>query len=241
MQSVNPLSISAIKREAKGHLSGKWREVIQLHLIPVLISIVLTGGIYGFDLFSVTRIINEESEGSLLLNFLITFITVGITFALLDMVRSNTYRISPLKDSFQVFSSKYFVPVFIIQLLQVLFITLWSLLFLIPGIIKSFSYSQAFYVFKDKREEGVYPSALDCITISRELMNGHKLELFVLYLSFIGWFILEGITFGAAALYVRPYLNTSLAVFYDQLAANDVQVLSSVISEADDEEGFGEY
>lgn len=169
MSASTQLSVSDIKREAKEQLSGRWREVILLHLIPVAIAVLFTGGIYGLDLMSLTRIYNTGDQVDLVVSFLVTFISIGISFTLLDMIRSREYTVKPLPDSVQVFSKKLFIPVFIIQLLQVVFVTLWSFLFIIPGIIKSYAYSQAFFIYKDRRNSTPeeYPTSLECITESR--------------------------------------------------------------------------
>lgn len=246
MSASTQLSVSDIKREAKEQLSGRWREVILLHLIPVAIAVLFTGGIYGLDLMSLTRIYNTGDQVDLVVSFLVTFISIGISFTLLDMIRSREYTVKPLPDSVQVFSKKLFIPVFIIQLLQVVFVTLWSFLFIIPGIIKSYAYSQVFFIYKDRRNSTPeeYPTSLECITESREMMNGHKLDLFVLHLSFIGWHILEAFTLGIAALYVRPYLNTAEAVFYDRLAEEQGMTVSPsphVYKTTEDEDGFADF
>lgn len=246
MSASTQLSVSDIKREAKEQLSGRWREVILLHLIPVAIAVLFTGGIYGLDLMSLTRIYNTGDQVDLVVSFLVTFISIGISFTLLDMIRSREYTVKPLPDSVQVFSKKLFIPVFIIQLLQVVFVTLWSFLFIIPGIIKSYAYSQAFFIYKDRRNSTPeeYPTSLECITESREMMNGHKLDLFVLHLSFIGWHLLEAFTLGIAALYVRPYLNTAEAVFYDRLAEEQGMTVSPsphVYKTTEDEDGFADF
>ncbi len=151
MNSAHYLSPSELKRKAREELAGNWREVILLHLVPVLISVLLTGGIYGLDLWSISRLANEQGETSVLANFLVSFITIGISFTLLDMIRTEQYKINALKDSFRVFSRPFFIPVFLIQLLQSLFIALWTLVFIIPGIVKGYAYSQAFFIFKDKK------------------------------------------------------------------------------------------
>lgn len=246
MSASTQLSVSDIKREAKEQLSGRWREVILLHLIPVAIAVLFTGGIYGLDLMSLTRIYNTGDQVDLVVSFLVTFISIGISFTLLDMIRSREYTVKPLPDSVQVFSKKLFIPVFIIQLLQVVFVTLWSFLFIIPGIIKSYAYSQAFFIYKDRRNSTPeeYPTSLECITESREMMNGHKLDLFVLHLSFIGWHLLEAFTLGIAALYVRPYLNTAEAVFYDRLAEKQGMTVSPsphVYTTTEEEDGFADF
>lgn len=96
-----------------------------------------------------------------------------------------------------------------------LYTALWSLLFVIPGIIKGISYSAAPFIMADNPGMG----ANEAITRSRELMNGHKMDYFVLNLSFILWYLLCGITLGLAAIYVVPYVETTIANFMKDLGA----------------------
>ena len=92
-----------------------------------------------------------------------------------------------------------------------LFVFLWSLLFFIPGIIKSFSYAMTQYILADCPNV----KARDALKLSMRIMNGHKADLFVFHLSFLGWAILGALTFGILNLfYVSPYMNSSLATFY---------------------------
>ncbi len=91
---------------------------------------------------------------------------------------------------------------------------LWSLLFLIPGIIKGLAYSQTMFLLAENPK-------MDAATAqkkSMELMEGHKMELFVLNLSFIPWYLLVAITFGLASIYVVPYVRTTLALFYKNIS-----------------------
>ena len=106
-----------------------------------------------------------------------------------------------------------FWPAFKVTFLTSLFTALWSLLFVIPGIIKTFSYSQAMYILAENPNIG----AREAIKRSMAMMEGHKMELFVLSLSFIGWGLLCGITFGIAAIWVVPYMNATMANFYNKI------------------------
>ncbi len=94
-----------------------------------------------------------------------------------------------------------------------LFTALWSLLFVIPGIIKSYSYSMAMYILAENPEIG----AREAINRSKAMMEGHKMELFVLHLSFIGWNLLGIITFGIAYIWVTPYMCATVANFYNSI------------------------
>lgn len=96
------------------------------------------------------------------------------------------------------------------------FVFLWALLFVIPGIVKSYAYSMTFYILNDN--PGM--TATDAIKESQRMMQGHKLELFLLHLSFIGWFLLCGLTFGILTLFVLPYLEAANFAFYENLKKN---------------------
>ena len=79
--------------------------------------------------------------------------------------------------------------------------------------MKSYSYAMTWYVLADHPEMG----ANEAITKSKEIMQGHRMELFILQLSFIGWFLLGSITFGLAYIYVIPYMETTIANFYNEI------------------------
>ena len=87
------------------------------------------------------------------------------------------------------------------------------LLLVIPGIIKAYSYSMTFYILRENPEM----TAGDAITASQKMMDGHKMDLFLLSLSFIGWAILASITFGIGYLWLIPYIYTAYAAFYETL------------------------
>ena len=99
--------------------------------------------------------------------------------------------------------------------LKTVFVALWSLLFFIPGIIKSLSYAMTNYILVD------YPelSANRAIDLSREMMKGHKYDLFYLYLGFAGWFILSMFTLGIGLFWLIPYAQVAQASFYQDVKA----------------------
>lgn len=102
----------------------------------------------------------------------------------------------------------------IVSLLVSVFTGLWSLLFFIPGIVKSYAYAMTYYIAKDNPNL----SANECINASIKMMKGHKRDLFLLDLSFIGWYMLSILTLGIGFLWLLPYINTSRAIFYVELA-----------------------
>ena len=97
------------------------------------------------------------------------------------------------------------------------FVAIGSMIFVIPGIIFSYSFSMAFYVINDHPEM----TAMEALRESRRLMNGHKMQYFILNLSFIGWMLLGSLCFGVGTLWATAYMSTANAVFYEELIAND--------------------
>ena len=106
-------------------------------------------------------------------------------------------------------------------MLTYIFVALWSMLFIIPGIIKSFSYAMTFYIKNDHPEY----SAIEAITESRRMMNGNKMRFFVLQLSFIGWWIVGALCLGVGTLWVTAYVSAANAEFYEDLKAKTYQYI----------------
>jgi uncharacterized membrane protein len=105
-------------------------------------------------------------------------------------------------------------------ILSKIFIFLWSLLFIIPGIIKTYSYAMTLFIISDNPTI----SGNEAITQSRKMMDGNKWNLFLLHLSFIGWFILGLFTFGLALIYIAPILKASELEFYHDIK-NRIEII----------------
>ena len=104
--------------------------------------------------------------------------------------------------------------VILVMFLRTLFLILWSLLFVIPGIVKAYSYRLVPYILKEHPEF----TGTQAITLSRKMMNGHKWDAFVLDLSFLGWVLLSVLTLGILSLfYVSPYINATDAELYEAI------------------------
>ena len=99
--------------------------------------------------------------------------------------------------------------------LRTLYVLLWAILFIIPGIVKTLAYAMTNYILVDHPEL----SANKAILLSNEMMKGHKYDLFYLYLSFAGWFILCVITLGIGFFWLIPYAQTAQASFYQDVKA----------------------
>jgi uncharacterized membrane protein len=99
------------------------------------------------------------------------------------------------------------------QLLIELFVMLWTFVFIIPGIIASYAYTQTFYIMLDNPDL----SPLEAIRASKQLMRGHKFEYFTLQLSFLGWAYLSIFTFGLLGIWLNPYMQVTMANYYNAL------------------------
>ena len=135
-------------------------------------------------------------------------VQLGYSQFLLKMHRGEDAQVKDLFSQFYRFAEG-----FCLYLLRGIFIVLWSMLFVIPGIVKSYSYAMAHFIMA----EDPSISCVDAITRSRQLMDGHKAELFVLRLSFIGWHFLCILTCGIGYLWLIPYQNAAEAAFYHNL------------------------
>lgn len=120
------------------------------------------------------------------------------------------------KDLFSYFNIFFkslglFVLIGIITLLGTIFL-------IIPGIIVALMYSQTFYILAEDPSKGIF----ECLEESSRLMSGHKWDFFVLELSFIGWWLLAGLTLGIGSLWVNPYQQVTEANFYLQLKYGNI-------------------
>lgn len=106
------------------------------------------------------------------------------------------------------------------RLLQTLYVLLWSLLFIIPGIIASYSYAMTGYILADNPDM----SADEAIARSKQMMDGNRWRLFCLQISFIGWSLLSSLlTFGIGDLWLTPYRQAASAAFYREISGTEVQ------------------
>lgn len=221
------------KREAKAQLSGKWKDAVLVALLPGLIVFLMTLFITWsyFTLFSDSGFnleIRANSGTNSLSNFASNALTIhmmtSVSFTFLDLIRNVKQEINPLKDAFRNFKGRYLWKILLLYLVRYALVFLWTLLLIIPGIIKSYSYSQCYFIMYDELNGEVYRDVgiMECITKSRQMMKGHKMELFLLQLSFIGWYLLSIITFGLALLWVIPYQTMAEAAFYENLRMKQV-------------------
>ncbi len=138
-------------------------------------------------------------------------LTLGLTMIFLGLTRNESPEVNTLFSGFS-----YMGPAILLNIMIAVFTFLWSLLFVIPGIIKGISYSMAYFVLADNPEL----SANEALDESKRITSGHIGDLFVLYLSFIPWFLLGAITCGLALIYVVPYVQATMANYYLELKDN---------------------
>jgi uncharacterized membrane protein len=131
---------------------------------------------------------------------------IGIVMFYLTVVRKqSTPRVGQIFEGFN-----YFGAGFVASLLMTLFIILWALLLIIPGIVACLSYSMTYFILAENPQT----RGLDAIRKSRDMMKGYRWKLFCLGLRFIGWLILGILSLGIGFLWIIPYFWTSLANFY---------------------------
>ena len=160
-------------------------------------------------------------------SFLVTPpLSLGVCMIYLGLTEGKKAEVGTLFQGFQSFGKSIWLSI-----LVAVFTFLWTLLLYIPGIIKGLSYSMAFYVLADNPEM----TAREALRESKEIMHGHKWELFVLQLSFILWMILGVFTLGFAYIYVVPYMSTTVANFYQKIKRQP-QVVETPVEEVPVEE-----
>lgn len=169
---------------------------------------VLTVLVYSAIISAVSTIATPVGT---LANFVIVGpFTLGLTKMFLKQARDN--EVMNIGDLFKAFSED-FKESFLLGLMVSVFVTLWSLLLIVPGIIKFYAYSMAFYIKADHPEYGWK----QCLEESQIMMDGHKADLFVLSLSFIGWEIVGALCLGVGTLWVEAYQQASYAQFYESI------------------------
>ncbi len=150
--------------------------------------------------------------------FLAVLITIpvgyGVMIWFLEFYRGERGAEPDHKTIFSFFDD--YIRIFFTIFLAGIYTALWSLLFIIPGIIKGLSYSMTTYILKDHPELQFN----DAIELSMRMMKGNKMRLFLMYLNFMMWTTLSIFTLGIALLWVVPYMHTTLAAFYEDLRAD---------------------
>lgn len=180
------------RQSAWKSLSGKWGVCVLAFLIFDLVSAACAGGSY----VGIGAVIGLIIMGPM---------TVGASIIALNVARDKEVEVGMLFKGFNDFTRSL-----VLYITNDILIALWSLLFIIPGIIKSFSYSMSYYILIDDPNI----SANDARKKSMEMMKGNKWRLFCLEFSFIGWALLSLLTFGILMFWIAPYIEVAKAKFY---------------------------
>ncbi|CAI9386852.1 DUF975 family protein [Niallia sp. Sow4_A1] len=209
------MKIKQIKTEARQALRGYWGKGVFISFIYFFVSMVLTtivdilfsGGIHNW-LYQEYSPVGSEF-GNFIISLLYIPLTVGIIWFYLGLVRTENPQVSQI---FSIYTNVALsVKLIGTNIMIGIFTFLWSLLFLIPGIIKGLAYSQTMLLLKDNPEFGIF----EAITESRRRMDGYKWKYFLLGLSFIGWGLLCILSIGIGFLWLVPYVYTANATFYE--------------------------
>ena len=197
-------TISEYKDMALLSLEGKWGKAAIATLI-VFIILELFGSSPSFFMDPIPSMVLQGVFSLLLLP-----LVWGHFIFFLRLIRDENLDYGHLFDGF----NQYF-RIFLAELLKGIYILLWALLLIIPGLIKEYSYAMTEFILKDNPEM----SGEEAICESMRLMQGHKMQLFLLDLSMIGWLILSILTLGIGLLFLLPYNYTAHAHFYEDLKA----------------------
>ena len=229
-----------LKRSAAGIIRGSKPSAISVGVVYLLLSIVIglltsrllsvniseseamnylqyvMNGNYDYALQYIDRM--QPPLSSILLDIILrvvmSIVSAGFILFLLNTIRNTAPCFGNLLDGFG-----FFFKIILLNLLEGVFISLWSLLLFFPGIIAFYRYRQAIYILIDDPSK----SPLQCIRESKEMMKGRKWELFVLDLSFIGWLILASVpVIGyAVRVWTVPCIAMTKALYYERLSKKE--------------------
>lgn len=226
-----PLDNKVIKSNARDFIRGRlwmfWSVLLVVGIIESLAN-SLPQWIFGDRLSNLSDIIagnpdNIPKEISpsvfgwyYVLNVLITIVLIPLNIGVAQNVLawSRGEDVNKWKVLFGGFNSaKIFFKQVGVVVLNTILCALWAILLVVPGIIKGLAYSMYPYVLRDEPDLSVWQT----LKKSEAIMKGYKGKLFLMYLSFVGWFILGAFTFGILYIWLTPYIMTSTVKFYDDV------------------------
>ena len=252
-----PLDNKVIKSNARDFIRGRlwmfWSVLLVVGIIESLAN-SLPQWIFGDRLSNLSDIIAgnpdnipKEISSSVfgwyyVLNVLISIVLIPLNIGVAQNVLawSRGEDVNKWKVLFGGFNSaKIFFKQVGVVVLNTILCALWTILLVVPGIIKGLAYSMYPYVLRDEPDLSVWQT----LKKSEAIMKGYKGKLFLMYLSFVGWFILGAFTFGILYIWLTPYVMTSTVKFYDDVRRtyyNGTDPARPVFSISSDEENtFG--
>jgi uncharacterized membrane protein len=192
------------KNRALASLDSRWTTPVLCTLVFYLIFLAIG---------AVTNSLNEDitkNTISSLLYIAAIPLAWSVSVLFLDLIRGEQVSVSSL---FRGYKKPWWSKSLLIPLLVGIYTLLWTMLLIIPGLIKKYSYAMSYFVYRDNKEMGCDAA----IEESMRLMEGHKMDLFILDLSFIGWLLLSILTLGIGLLWLIPYVQAAHAHFYEDL------------------------
>jgi uncharacterized membrane protein len=187
---------SILMQQAKEALTGKWG----LAIGTIVVYMLIVGGISAIPFAGTVGMFIIGGPFAL-----------GLTSFTLNLSRDKEAKLEQIFGGFN-----NFVVALSAYLLMMVYVMLWMLLLIVPGIIAALSYSMTFYILAD--DDTI--SASDALKKSKQMMEGYKWKYFCLGLRFIGWALLCILTLGIGFLWLMPYMHVSMAKFYDDLKEN---------------------
>lgn len=197
------------KNRALASLDGKWTNAVVASLIVFLISGVGSSVVAlpaGNDIVASNGI-------SSIWGLICMPLSWGAEVYFLNLIRNLDISYERLFDGY-----KDFIRIFLAMFLVTIAVLFGLVLLIVPGIIIGLMFSMTEFILKDHPEMG----AADAIALSCRMTNGHKMEIFWLTLSFIGWFLLSCLTLGLGFLLLYPYYSATMAQYYEDLKAETV-------------------
>lgn len=189
---------SVLRVEAHAALQGKW----MMAAVATLIYMAIAGGLSSIPIL-----------GGILSFFISLPLGYGFVILMRSVFKGGDIDFAVLFEGFQDYSR-----IFTTKLLQSVYIGLWMLLLFVPGVIKNYSYAMTDYLLKEDPQ--LRNNA--AIEKSMAMMEGNKMKLFMLDLSFIGWALLCIVTLGIGFFFLQPYVLGARAAFYEDLKAQQV-------------------
>lgn len=216
------MHISDIKKKARKSLKDYWAIAALLTFLwaililgaPYFFEIALCGGLDNWinNWFLPNQTPASVQSIELIYSIILTPFMISVNWFYLSLSRSENPQLAHV---FSVYTdARKSLKLIGASIIVEIFVSLWALLLIVPGIIKSLSYSQTFFILRDHPEYSVS----EAITASRKAMNGYKWKYFLLSLSFIGWIFLSSFTAFIGLLWVIPYILASVAEFYNELS-----------------------
>lgn len=211
-------SATELRARAKELLKGNYKQLIVYYVITYVI-LIIVAVIYRFNIpvydlhtYEIISLGNPKILMALqIFNFVFLAIAaVSIYYLTIGIIKGKYVTVF---EAFLYPVRKRFIRNIFLHFLVTFFTFLWSLLFIIPGIMKAYSYSMSYYILSKNPNI----SAADAFDESQVIMRGNRWKLFVLDLSYIGWYFLVVITFGFLLFWVVPRHATATTLFYENL------------------------